>query len=629
MAGLKSTLKMGVALPPLVSLGYRAPSQGGGGSPPIPQDILMLVDGDSLSAIRFYDPDTTTQPTLGTFRNASTGSFHNWAISRNTQPWEYVVPGTFAHSGETVQTILTHMTAPLAAATTAAATGKRLYASCLGGTNDIPNRSIDPVATIAADIQNWAGQYQAAGARPIIFKLPGSELWNATNVQRLIDLNTAMLTWVNDHAADAMKPLWCDLASIMWDSPPSAAQTDNSVAASQTPSSGVALTLASSSISGGRKLLFTHSEGTTRTLAIVGSRNGTPINETVSLTSGTALKASVNIYDTITSITPSASFTNPLKVGACGINQKVGYPYDSLHPTALGAFYGSQAIYDCVAADATPKPLARRGSNALLNPAFSTLTGGLVSGSNMTVNGVAASAANVPASWRAVSSNATQLPAADFDFTGNKAKVVITSDGTANLASISLRQDPSAALFTGGDHWEIWSKVSILAGSTALAAVSVSLSINYTAVTRTPTSASWSGGVVTMQFSAAHGLAIGSDVPITVTGMTPAGYNISGGKATITGTDTLTYLLASNPGTATVFGSAAINGVKLHYADRNSASTGGLVPATADQVLTYRFADVVIDSNPISSINFIVHAYMNGAGTATVTFEDMHMAKQP
>lgn len=76
-------------------------------------------------------------------------------------------------------------------------------------------------------------------------------------------------------------------------------------------------------------------------------------------------------------------------------------------------------------------------------------------------------------------------------------------------------------------------------------------------LTRTITAASWSGSVVTFTTSVAHAFTVDPvPVEVTVKGMTPSGYN---GTYIITGvpsTTTFTAVLASDPGTATVFGTA-------------------------------------------------------------------------
>lgn len=63
----------------------------------------------------------------------------------------------------------------------------------------------------------------------------------------------------------------------------------------------------------------------------------------------------------------------------------------------------------------------------------------------------------------------------------------------------------------------------------------------------------WATGTVTVTLSAAHGWANGSSVPVLISGVAPAGYN-GAYTATVTGTNTFTYPLTSNPGTATTMG---------------------------------------------------------------------------
>jgi hypothetical protein len=65
-------------------------------------------------------------------------------------------------------------------------------------------------------------------------------------------------------------------------------------------------------------------------------------------------------------------------------------------------------------------------------------------------------------------------------------------------------------------------------------------------LTATTSSASWAGGVVTMNTSAAHGLVPGDYV--SVTGISPVGYNGVYVVATTPSVTSLTYALASNPG---------------------------------------------------------------------------------
>lgn len=67
------------------------------------------------------------------------------------------------------------------------------------------------------------------------------------------------------------------------------------------------------------------------------------------------------------------------------------------------------------------------------------------------------------------------------------------------------------------------------------------------------TSLTWTTGVVTVTTAVAHGFTTSDVFPITIAGVTAAGYNGTF-SATITGASTFTYPLASNPGTATVPG---------------------------------------------------------------------------
>lgn len=67
------------------------------------------------------------------------------------------------------------------------------------------------------------------------------------------------------------------------------------------------------------------------------------------------------------------------------------------------------------------------------------------------------------------------------------------------------------------------------------------------------TSLTWTSSVVTVTTAATHGFTPADVFPITIAGVTAAGYNGTF-SATITGASTFTYPLASNPGTATIPG---------------------------------------------------------------------------
>lgn len=76
----------------------------------------------------------------------------------------------------------------------------------------------------------------------------------------------------------------------------------------------------------------------------------------------------------------------------------------------------------------------------------------------------------------------------------------------------------------------------------------------------TLTWASTGGGTVTVTTTAAHGFTISDSLWLTIAGVTATGYNGSY-LCTITGTSTFTYLLAANPGTATVPGVYSIEDI--------------------------------------------------------------------
>ena len=67
------------------------------------------------------------------------------------------------------------------------------------------------------------------------------------------------------------------------------------------------------------------------------------------------------------------------------------------------------------------------------------------------------------------------------------------------------------------------------------------------------TSMAWGSSVVTVTTTAPHGFTTADTLPLTISGVTPAGYNGTF-TCTITGANTFTYPLVSNPGTATVQG---------------------------------------------------------------------------
>ena len=85
----------------------------------------------------------------------------------------------------------------------------------------------------------------------------------------------------------------------------------------------------------------------------------------------------------------------------------------------------------------------------------------------------------------------------------------------------------------------------------------------YTALVGSPigidvSALSWANGKVTVTTTVPHGLRIGRIVMVTVTGAIPAAYN-GLVQALVTDRNELTYQLASDPGSATTFGSVQQN----------------------------------------------------------------------
>ncbi len=96
-------------------------------------------------------------------------------------------------------------------------------------------------------------------------------------------------------------------------------------------------------------------------------------------------------------------------------------------------------------------------------------------------------------------------------------------------------------------------------GGTTLAAGSTQLltqSSDLTSILRPATVIStitWTGSVVTVTTTTAHGIPSGDTVQIVIAGCTPTGYNGTF-AGTSTGTNTVTYPLASDPGASTIEG---------------------------------------------------------------------------
>ena len=125
----------------------------------------------------------------------------------------------------------------------------------------------------------------------------------------------------------------------------------------------------------------------------------------------------------------------------------------------------------------------------------------------------------------------------------------------------------------------------------------------------------WSGSVVTVTTTAPHGWTSGDVVPVVISGATPAAYNGTF-TGTITGASTLTYPLASNPGSETVPGTVSLGAVPELLAMGTTYFAGNGVPAV--NVLELGEADVAaniaalttfianVDGSPQQQYGFLV-----------------------
>lgn len=86
----------------------------------------------------------------------------------------------------------------------------------------------------------------------------------------------------------------------------------------------------------------------------------------------------------------------------------------------------------------------------------------------------------------------------------------------------------------------------------------VSRAVSGSAVGQNLQSLSWANGEATATTVAPHGYKVGSLVALTIGGASPDGFN-GLFECYVTGPSTFTYPLATNPGAATAFGSAAYN----------------------------------------------------------------------
>lgn len=94
------------------------------------------------------------------------------------------------------------------------------------------------------------------------------------------------------------------------------------------------------------------------------------------------------------------------------------------------------------------------------------------------------------------------------------------------------------------------------------------------------TSLAWASSVVTVTTSVAHGYTDGDVIPIVIAGAVPVGYN-GAFTGTVTGAETITYPLVSNPGTETTPGTVNLGAASELLAMATTYFAGNGVPAVS------------------------------------------------
>ena len=135
----------------------------------------------------------------------------------------------------------------------------------------------------------------------------------------------------------------------------------------------------------------------------------------------------------------------------------------------------------------------------------------------------------------------------------------------------------------------------------------------------------WAGSVVTATLGQPHGIPVGDQVAITVTGVTPNGYNGTY-NATSTGASTLTFPLAASPGTVTVQGIVTLGDVSevtamltTFFAQGDSTSVYVLELGALDTIDAITALNAWIVANPLTVYSFLCPA----AFTAQASFQTM------
>ena len=140
-------------------------------------------------------------------------------------------------------------------------------------------------------------------------------------------------------------------------------------------------------------------------------------------------------------------------------------------------------------------------------------------------------------------------------------------------------------------------------GGTTLAAGTTQLltqSSDLTSILRPATDIStitWTGSVVTVTTTTAHGIPSGDTVQVVIAGCTPTGYNGTF-AGTATGTNTVTYPLVSDPGSSTVEGTLQLsNTLELAAMNNTFFAQGSTVSVFVLELGTTTVADGVTALN--------------------------------
>jgi hypothetical protein len=141
-------------------------------------------------------------------------------------------------------------------------------------------------------------------------------------------------------------------------------------------------------------------------------------------------------------------------------------------------------------------------------------------------------------------------------------------------------------------------------------------------------SLSWATGTVTATAAAAIGLATGQTFTVIIAGATPVGYNGTF-KATVTGADTFTYQIATNPGTETAPGTYTppsagfvIDAATTYFAQGNAVGVYLLelgAQTTAADGITALQAWITGHASPQVFYAYLLPGDWDGAALATMT----------